>query len=396
MLLNDRQSQFYFYTSRLNKHRKDFLYASRVIKSELSEALHRKDFNSKSKKFFSLTKTLTNSSIWISRTSLKYLKSYLDLKAYHNENLKDPRSKLILQAVKAKKACAPSLQVKDQEIFRIIYQELMYAHFNLNSEDVFGYKKDLSKTTIVLISGVFNEIFSTPAFKRGADYLKENYQLENISINVSGVKDSVSNAEIIKKELEDYVAKNPKQNLWIVSFSKGGLDTLHFLKDSEALDEKIKGVSFIACPILGSEHVNHKLVKALSTTSLMVNKVAKNNSIIPMALEMQKSLDAKFRTNWFRVNHKKLPQHAFYTAIALESKWYQSHIWMILTKAFFMSGKSNDGIVDTDRAQFPQYFKGLNLGVLEGHHLIGSRSSFYNQEALLEAHLLFLLYKKLI
>lgn len=396
MLLNDRQSQFYFYTSRLNKHRKDFLYASRVIKSELSEALQRKDFNSKSRKLISLTKTLTNSSIWISRTSLKYLKSYLDLKTYHNENLKNPRSKLILEAIKAKKGCAPSLQVSDHEIFRIIYQELMYTHFNLNSQDVFGYKKDLSKTTIVLISGVFNEIFSTPAFKRGADYLKENYQLNNISINVSGVKDSVSNAAIIKQELESYCEKNPHQKLWIVSFSKGGLDTLHFLKNSEQLHDKIKGISFIACPILGSEHVNHKVVKALNTTSLMVNKVAKNNAIIPMAIEMRKSLDAKFRTNWFRVNHKKLPSNAFYTALALESKWYQSHLWMMLTKAFFMSGKSNDGIVDTDRAQFPQYFKGLNLGVLEGHHLIGSRSSFYNQEALLEAHLLYLLYKKLI
>ena len=42
------------------------------------------------------------------------------VKVVENENLKNPRSKLILEAIKAKKACAPSLQVSDHEIFRII------------------------------------------------------------------------------------------------------------------------------------------------------------------------------------------------------------------------------------------------------------------------------------
>jgi hypothetical protein len=68
----------------------------------------------------------------------------------------------------------------------------------------------------------------------------------------------------------------------------------------------------------------------------------------------------------------------------------------MLTKAFFRSHKSNDGVVDVENAQFPTYFNGINLGILEGHHLVGSRSSFYDQEALMKAHLIFLNYKKLI
>lgn len=396
MILNDRQSQIYNYTSRLNKHKKDLLYASRIVKHELAETIANKEFRSRTKKILSLSKTLTNSSIWISRSSLKYLKSYLDIKTYHNENLRNERSKIILTAIKNKTKMPVSLQVSDHEIFEIIYQELMYSHFNLNSEKVFNYQGKLQNITIVLVSGVLNEIFSTPAFQRGADYLFEHYRIKNISINVSGVKDSGSNSKIIKKDLVDYCSKNPKEKLWLVSFSKGGLDTLHFLKSSPELHEKVIGTSLIACPILGSEHVNHKFIRVVNASSLVINRVIKDNKVIPMALQFKKSLDAEFRTNWFRANHKKLPTDSFYTALALESKWYQSHLWMILTKAFFMSGKSNDGIVDTDRAQFPTYFKGMNLGVLEGHHLVGSRSSFYNQEALLEAHLIFLLYKKLI
>ena len=396
MILNDRQSQIYNYTSRLNKHKKDLLYASRIVKHEIAEVLTKKEFHSRTKKVLSLSKTLTNSSIWISRSSLKYLKSYLDIKTYHNENLRNERSKTILNVLKTNGKMPVSLQVSDHEIFQIIYQELMYSHFNLNSEKVFHIQGKFQNITIVLVSGVLNEIFSTPAFQRGADYLKDNYQIKNISIDVSGVKDSKSNAKTIQQNLTDYCKNNPKEKLWIISFSKGGLDTLHFLKSAPELHEKIIGTSFIACPILGSEHVNHKFIKAVNASSVVLKKIVKDNKLIPMALEFKKSLDADFRTNWFRTNHKKLPQNSFYTALALEAKWYQSHLWMILTKAFFMSGKSNDGIVDTDRAQFPRYFQGMNLGVLEGHHLIGSRSSFYNQEALLEAHLIFLKYKKLI
>lgn len=396
MILNDRQSQFYSYTSRLNKHKKDLIYAGRIVRHELIETLTNKDVGSKTKRFLSLSKTLTNSSIWISRGSLKYLKSYLDIKAYHNENLKNERSRLILSAIKSNSKIAQSLQVSDHEIFQIIYQELMYSHFNLNSQKIFNIEIKSKQITIVLISGVLNEIFSTPAFQRGADFLKENYNIKNISINVSGVKDSNTNSKLIHRELNEYCTAHPSEKLWIISFSKGGLDTLHFLKSTPELHQKILGTSFIACPILGSEHVNHKLIKALRKSTLTLNKVIKDNKLVPMALDFQKSLDANFRTNWFRANYKKLPNNAFFTALALESKWYQSHLWMILTKAIFMSGKSNDGIVDTDRAQFPRYFKGLNLGVLEGHHLIGTRSSFYNQEALLEAHLIFLSYKKLI
>lgn len=396
MILNDRQSQIYNYTSRLNKHKKDLLYASRIVKLELFEKIADKEFRSRTKKFLSLSKTLTNSSIWISRSSLKYLKSYLDIKTYHNKNLRDDRSKIILNALKTKTKLPPSLQVSDHEVFQIIYQELMFSHFNLNSQQVFDYQGKFKNITLVLVSGVLNEIFSTPAFQRGADYLKTNYHVKNISLNVSGIKDSKSNSKAIKQSLTEYCKINPKEKLWLISFSKGGLDTLHFLQSAPELHEKIAGTSFIACPILGSEHVNHKFIKALRLSSLAVNKVIKENKIVPMALEFNRSLDANFRTNWFRTNHKKLPNNAFYTALALESKWYQSHLWMIFTKAFFMSGKSNDGVVDTDRAQFPSYFKGFNLGVLEGHHLVGTRSSFYNQEALLEAHLIFLMYKKLI
>ena len=150
---------------------------------------------------------------------------------------------------------------------------------------------------------------------------------------------------------------------------------------------------------MGSAHVNHRLFKIANTISKIPEQITSKvwgKKIDLLAKELQKSLSKNYRENWFRRNHKALPARPFYTAVGFESKWHQSHIWMMFTKAFFQSSTPNDGIVDIENAQFPHYFKAMNLGILEGHHLVGSRSSFYDQEALLKAHLIFLRYKKLL
>ena len=69
---------------------------------------------------------------------------------------------------------------------------------------------------------------------------------------------------------------------------------------------------------------------------------------------------------------------------------------MLLTKAIFQSPKKNDGVVDCDDAHFPWFFPSLNLGIIDGHHLFGMRSTFHSQEAILESLLIFLNFKGLL
>jgi hypothetical protein len=251
-----------------------------------------------------------------------------------------------------------------------------------------------------LVSGVLNEIFSTPAFKRGAENLLDQHNIKHIAPIVDGKKGSRENALLLKKQINQYMEENPNEKLWFFCFSKGGIDTLHYLKtEGEELSPNILGFSFIATPIMGSDHVNNKFLKLVNTVVKVPEEVSKlvlGKKIDFFAKELQKSLSRSYRESWFKKHHKSLPQKPFYSAIAFESKWHQSHVWMMLTKAFFRSQNSNDGVVDVENAQFPSYFKGINLGILEGHHLVGSRSSFYDQEALMTAHLIFLNYKNLI
>ena len=59
---------------------------------------------------------------------------------------------------------------------------------------------------------------------------------------------------------------------------------------------------------------------------------------------------------WLRKNYPNLPKGIFYTAIGFESKWYESHVWLMLMKLIINNKNSNDGVVSTDNVLFPSYF----------------------------------------
>jgi hypothetical protein len=338
--------------------------------------------------------SLTSSSIWLSRSAFTVLRSYFDVSSMENLNLNSEKAQDIIAHVTNKR----TVDATDQEIFHTIYYELAHCHL------VTDYKTSLTvpkiNVTIVLVSGVLNEIFSTPAFQRGAESLLDQYGIKHIAPEVNGQKGARDNSIAIKKQIEEYIEANPNERLWFFCFSKGGIDTLHYLRSKgDKLSPNIIGFSFIATPIMGSDHINNKLLKLANTLGKIPENISKTilgKEVDLIASELQRSLSKNFRESWFKRNHKLLPTRPFYTAIAFESKWHQSHVWMMLTKAIFRSHKSNDGVVDVENAQFPYYFQGHNLGVLEGHHLVGSRSSFYDQEALMKAHLIYLDYKKLL
>lgn len=382
------------YRTRIQK-RKDVLnYASSTSAEEIIFNLQKLIKLKNKKDALKMMLSITSSSIWLSRSAFKVLKSYFDVSFIDDFDLHTERAQDIIANVINNR----TVDATDQEIFKTIYHELAHAHL------VDDYKTSLKipkvNITIVLVSGVLNEIFSTPAFKRGAEALLDKYNIKHIAPIVDGKKGAKENSLALKKQIEEYVENNPEERLWFFCFSKGGIDTLHYLRSKgQKLSSNIIGFSFIATPIMGSDHINSKLLKianAIGKVPEAVSKKVLGKEIDLIASELQKSLNKDFRESWFKKNNKLLPTKPFYTAIAFESKWHDSHIWMILTKAIFRSQKSNDGIVDVENAQFPFYFKGINLGVLKGHHLVGSRSSFYDQEALMQAHLVFLNYKKLL
>jgi hypothetical protein len=374
------------------KHTKSFLEsATRISIRDSIEAVESFVREPNVNTMGNLVKTLTNSGTWISHSGIRYLHSYIDIFNKRNNFRNDEGFLEIISAISNKDKSILS-KYSEGDIFEAICLELDYSHKHADHTSLIQIPK--IDSTIVLVSGVFNEIFSTPAFERGAQHLFKTKGLKYIAAEVNGTKSCKHNSKLLKDQLERYIKDNPEEKLWFLSFSKGGIDTLHFLKDNKQWsEENVIGLSTIATPILGSDHLKHKVFKLLNSIHFfdrtkIYKFIDKKKDI--MMKEFQRSLSSDYQSNWFQKNHKSLPNLQFYSSVALEAEWYESHIWMVLTKLLFQSSESNDGVVDTKNAHFPNYFKGLNFGILRGHHLIGTRSSFYTQEALLESHLVML------
>ncbi len=381
------------YKARKRRSKNRLLTATKVSCEDIVDQLKSISKTPRPSHLIQLATTLTTSSAWISHTYLRYLISHVNFTTTKKTGSDCKLSKSILKAVNLNEKIPESIAT-DAQIFRNIYNELEFTHHHPGHQCLIRCPK--IKPTIVLISGVLNEIFSTAAFERGAKHLNRLQGINYITLTVKGTKGSVHNANLIEGQLNKYIKKNPNEKLWLVCFSKGGVDALHYLANNNASSESIIGVSTIASPILGTDHLENKVIKLFNKVHKFSNtklyKFVDDKTDI-MAKNLQKSLSTQYQFPWFSRNSDRLPSDIFYSAVAMESEWYESHLWMILTKILFQSGSTNDGVVDAKYAFFPKYFDAYNLGIIRGHHLVGTRSSDYSQEALLEAHIIFLRYK---
>ncbi len=335
-----------------------------------------------------LLKNMFNSGIWLSKSYLELLFSLLEMV---EESGFDPANNDSLELLRnISEGRAFDKAISDADLFKLILGERRHFHLNPSYKPV--TKINRTNVRLVLISGVFNEIFSTAAFERGAKHLQSNGYLNFSTINVTGTKSSRHNAELINEQLKNIKIKDEK--IWLLGYSKGGVDALHFLRSHFKEHLEIIGLSTIATPIMGTNHPNNKIIKMLTSFSRfrLYQFLDQGKDIFIQGL--QNSLRSDVRHSWFFRNHERLPQDIFYSALGFQAKWIESHVWMMLTKLLFQSKHPNDGVVDAQFAQFPSFFNAYNLGITEGHHLVGTRSSEYPQEALLESLLIFLKYKK--
>ncbi len=372
--------------------------ATRLSANDISAKLRNSFTSPGLKSSLHLSRSILSSATWISKSSARLLKpiepSFIEKKVFLNKE----STQYILKRVREKKSISYK-KAAYADIFEAVFYDFEVSHLEKDYQSISRVPE--IKSSVLLISGVLNEIFSTPAFERGARYIRDTYGINFDFCPTSGTKSTHQNSELIKEHLKGLLEdEDSEQKVWAFAFSKGGIDFLHFLKEyGHEFETKIAGLSTVATPLLGSERVNHKLLKLINHIHHLRNNpfyklLDKHFDLL--LKDFQKSLSSEFQEHWFSENYSFLPKNMFYTALALESKWIDSHIWMILTKLFFQSKSLNDGIVDVEKALYPDYFQGLNLGIMEGHHLVGTRSSDYIQEALIEAHIVTLNYLGLL
>ena len=364
--------------SRKQGHKELFKKSIKQSKKDLLGDIKKLKRRPSTTNFLLLIRDLVNSAHWVGSSYFRYKSSTVNISKYKQKEDTDEEEQLIIDGV-SHSSC--DLEYTDEEIFRAIYTDLERERQFLHYESKLTVPQT-KNLTIVLISGVFNEIFTTAAFERGVEYISKKIGASYTIPDVSGVKGHRHNENIIKSKLVKYIDDFPERKLWILAYSKGGVDSLYFLRKNKDFASKyIVGLSVIASPIMGTNHFNNRLIMAVKNTE--------------MAQELF-HLDTKVRDDWLKTNHKYLPKNMFYSSLAFEANWYESHFTMMLAKLALRIDDANDGMVEVANAHFPKYFESLNLGTLKGHHLAGARSSSYSQESLLKAISIFLRYKSLI
>tara|TARA_B100000029_G_scaffold283396_1_gene277231 strand:+ start:35 stop:1192 length:1158 start_codon:yes stop_codon:yes gene_type:complete len=326
-------------------------------------------------------KALTSTTSWLGHSYYRYYKSQIekdekDLAPFLTLEENDIIKKIISKDKKIVEALG------HEKVFSAVYKEALLSHSYSNFSSKFLLPR--LQTVIVVLDGVFNELFSQSFFERSLKKLSQDMGTQFLIPKISGIKGSAINNEIIKKELHEYSLKYPSKKFWLLGYSKGGIDALHFIsKNKSFAEDKVKGLSTLATPLLGSDKFSRGALKYLQSFQKKIDKDL-------FLTELQNSLNSKYQKLWFLNNYRTLPKSMFYSSLGFEAKWKESHLWMLLTKLIFQSQKSNDGVVDTYDAHFPWFFPSIKLGTIPGHHLIGLRSTFQSQEAILEAHLIYL------
>ena len=392
--LNNKFKNYFLRSKRSKENLKESLLVStEEISESCKKILHQPNVPG----FIQLSKDLIGSSAWVFNSYLKLLTTLAGFNKKSEAVIDEDDWHTIIEKV-SQNIRLPDNQFSDQQIFQAIYTELDYAHHHPSYSSPLKYPKIFP--TIVLVSGVFNEIYKTAAFERGVSHASKLCNLKYIVADTHGFEGSSYNCKLLEDKLFSYIEQNPDEKLWVIAYSKGGIDILHFLHQNKDWSDKyIAGVSTIASPILGSPHLNSQLFKTVKYIQNLSpiefsQKIISNRDLLKK--DFLNSLDLGNQGSWFHENYHELPNNCFYTSLGLQAEWYEAHLYMIATKLLFSSSKTNDGVVDIDSAFFPNYFNSINLGVVKGHHLIGARSSSFAQESLIMTHIIFLKYLNLI
>ena len=222
---------------------------------------------------------------WVGYAYYLLWKSLYDVKRYDTSHLKSPdHEKMILKMLSKESGASKRLLPKSaaSALFKAAFYEFRQNEIDPTYIPAIKCPRP-QNLSICLISGVFNELFKTHAFERGVQDICQHLNLEYFTTNTSGIRSSQYNSRLLEKQILDYSLENKHKKIWLMAYSKGGIDALHLLHNRPTLANKpIVGLSTLASPILGSEHLDHLLLKAVNVVdqNKVYNKLNKGKDLL--------------------------------------------------------------------------------------------------------------------
>ncbi len=249
------------------------------------------------------------------------------------------------------------------------------------------YDPDLSNVTVVLVPGIYGELFDGELWQRGLRAVRERLGVRTLSVRVDGRCSSAINATTLLRGLRDDTRRRlergyAKPRYLLVGYSKGGIDaTEALLADSAFAHAQVAALVTVATPHLGTPVAE----RAELPTALL--RWASRDTI-PTACTSNGSAPSLFpatRRAFWSAFGERIGERTRLFSIAFTSDVHDAHPWMQLTKQIGQFTEPNDGVVALSASRFPADVPSVNLGVVVGDHIAGIAASAFPQDAFLES-----------
>jgi len=249
------------------------------------------------------------------------------------------------------------------------------------------YHPDLSGITVVLVPGIYGELFDGELWQRGMRAVRERLGVRAMSVRVDGRCSAAYNAITLRNALRDDTRRRRERGYvqpryLLLGYSKGGIDaTQALLNDSLWAKQQIAALVTIATPHLGSP-----VAERAELPSSVLQWASRDS--MPTACERDgaaPSLYATTRRTFWGDHGAQVGERTRLFSLAFSSDVHDAHPWMKITKQVGQFTEANDGVVGLSAARFPVDVPSVDLGAIVGDHIAGIAASSFPQEAFLEA-----------
>lgn len=249
------------------------------------------------------------------------------------------------------------------------------------------YTPRLADVSVVLLPGIYTELFDDEIWQRGLRSIRDYLGLRALTAPLDGRCSVEFNAAALRAFLHDDTQRRlsrgySRPRYLLLGYSKGGLDATHMLlTDSIFAHEQVAALVTIASPHGGS------VVPERAGLPAIVTEQTSHRPLPSLCRDLPShaSLAPQVRNDFWAGNAAAVGERTRLFSVSFVSTMEDAHPWMKITKRIGMFAEPNDGVVTLSASRFPSMVPAVHLGEFEGDHIAGIRASTFPQEAFLES-----------
>ncbi len=249
------------------------------------------------------------------------------------------------------------------------------------------YAPALSDIAVVLIPGIYGELFDGELWQRGLKAVRDRLGVRTVTVPVDGRCSAQYNAPAISAALRRDIARRrergyaPSRYL-LVGYSKGGVDATHMLlADSALAADHVAALVTLATPHLGSPVAERASLPA----AILEWAVPSPMPLACDSASASASLWPATRAAFWAEHEAAVATRTNYFSVSFTASMQDAHPFMKLTKRVGQFTEANDGVVALRSSRFPNGVPSVDLGQINADHIAGITASSFPQEAFMEA-----------